>query len=341
MSTARMNYEAKLTRALSALGVFSKEKFKIIDVGVSGGFGDCWNPFYPHIVAYGFDPLVKEIERLKQESSNPDYHFYDFFVTCRGLKEIDEEIKRKSNDPFGRTSAIAAIKLLNIDYAKKYYDATGEGKYTDKYITIDEFCEESSLADVDLIKIDTDGHDFMALKGAERSLHSCNVLGVLIEAQFHGIPHEDANTWANIDRFLRFKGFSLFDIEIHRYSRAALPKRFVHKLPAQTYTGQVMWGDAIYFRDAMIDNYEDIWKVNLSLIKLLKLACLYEIFGLDDCTAELLIKYADRLKEIIDVKACLNLITPNSRTNSGIVDPNAYSNYIKLFRQYVREYLGK
>ena len=73
------------------------------------------------------------------------------------------------------------------------------------------------------------------------------MLGLGVEVQFHGPVSSEANLFSNVDRFLRGFGFGLFDLDVHRYSRGALPAEFVYDLPAQTTTGQVLWGEAIYF----------------------------------------------------------------------------------------------
>ena len=65
-------------------------------------------------------------------------------------------------------------------------------------------------------------HDLEVLMGA-RGLLEAGVLGLLVEVQLQGASHEYANTFANIDRYLRHLGFSLFDVELYRYSRSALP----------------------------------------------------------------------------------------------------------------------
>ena len=72
---------------------------------------------------------------------------------------------------------------------------------------------------------------------------------------------------------------------------ADLPADFVLDVPAQTVTGQISWGEAIYFRDLGDPGYESMWSFRPSAIDVLKLMCLFEIFGLPDCAAELILKY--------------------------------------------------
>jgi hypothetical protein len=66
----------------------------------------------------------------------------------------------------------------------------------------------------------------------------------------------------------------------------------------------------IYLRDGASEDYRTVWVEDLSVTKLLKLACLYELFQLPDRAAELIFVYRDRLKALVDPTILLNLLTP-------------------------------
>ena len=111
----------------------------------------------------------------------------------------------------------------------------------------------------------------------------------MIEAQFQGYPHDYANVFANLDRFLRAHGFALYDLDRNRYTRGSLPGLFELDITAQTLTGQALWGDALYFRDLAHPHYETLWNYSVTRARLLKLVALFDLFGLPDCAAELLL----------------------------------------------------
>src|SRR5206468_612605 len=114
-------------------------------------------------------------------------------------------------------------------------------------------------------------------------LREAPVAGVQVEATFHGPLHPQAQGFGNVDRFLREAGFSLFDMETSRYSRAALPSRFAGNLPGATEKGQLWWGDFLYFRDFGDPAYERNWSCRVTPDKALKLACCFELYDLADC----------------------------------------------------------
>jgi FkbM family methyltransferase len=326
MNTPRIKGDPKLTKSLVVKGVLQSSPLGLVDVGASGGIDYYWNVFDTCLRAVGFDPLIKEVERLNAIHQNGNQRYYPNLVGYKRYNELVPPGHVAQPSLYERTSATRAQQLVRCDYARTYYDQTGKGLFAEDLIELDEFFLRTHPMDVDFVKIDTDGSDYQVLLGAQELLVRSPVLGVAVECQFHGPVHDAGNTFANIDRLLRQAGFSLFDMEVYRYSRAALPKPFVYRIPAQTTAGQLLWADALYFRDAGGPGYEATWSVPLSEQKILKLACVLEIFGLEDCTAELLVKYRDRLAAQIDVDACLDLITPALEGQRP-----SYGGYLKRF----------
>jgi FkbM family methyltransferase len=316
MGTPRIRYNPPLTADLVARGAFAGEPFSVIDVGASGGIETHWQVFGDFLTAVGFDPLTAEVDRLAA-GSPPGIRYEAARVTCRDRQTTRadqvyaQSVRYHDNQPFPRTSAARAIAIAKVDYPATVYDPSGQGTVTQRTITLDEFYEQHGRPNVDYLKIDTDGHDYYVLRGARRLFDGASVLGVCVECQFHGPVHHHANVFSNIDRFLRARGFSLFDIEVHRYSRGILPKPFMYALPAQTRGGQVLAGDALYARDAGDPEYEKKWGVTLPPLKLLKLACMFEIFGMEDCAAEVLVNHRKRLAASIEVERSLDLLTPS------------------------------
>jgi len=307
--------------------------FFLVDVGASGGIEPHWSAFGSHLRAVGFDPLVNEVQRLNDLNKSPKIKYEEGFITCPEWKELtgaptsEELIRLKDNQIQDRTSSVLAQQVAKIDYAKERFNSNSEVVYSKHHLVLDEFFPAERQAEIDFFKVDTDGHDFQVLRGAEKILRSGHVLGLSVEAQLHGALGEKSNTFANIDTFLRGMGYSLFDLEVYRYSRGTLPAPFVYDITAQTLRGQVSWGEAVYFRDFGHPDYEAMWEYEPSEAKMLKLACLFELFGLADCAAELLIKYKRRFESLANSERLLDLLTP---TLQGSVV--GYEKYMKAFR---------
>ena len=89
-----------------------------------------------------------------------------------------------------------------------------------------------------------------------------------------------------------------------------------------------MQGDAVYLRDGASPAYELVWGEPLADAKLVKLACLYELFRLPDCAVELLLTHRARLERLIDVDHALDLLTPPLRGREV------------SYREYVADFTG-
>jgi FkbM family methyltransferase len=289
--------------------------FRLLDVGCSGGIDARWHAFGDLLHAVGFDPLVAEIERLNATNEHPGITYEAAFVTCRNYDQLfppelrNDPIASRNNDPFPRVSAAAAQSRLQVSFVQEVFNSGADVVLTDRVLTLDDYVGADHRAEVDFVKIDTDGHDIEVILGAESIVAAGGLIGLLVEAPYHGPTHEFANVFSNIDRILRRWGFTLFNITTNRYSRTQLPAPFLLDLAAQTTFGQVVWGDALYFRDIGFPHYERLWPAySITRERVLKLACLFDIFNLPDCAAELLINRGDfftvrEREELLDLLA--------------------------------------
>jgi len=304
--------------------------FFLLDVGCSGGIEQRWRIFGDRLRAIGFDPLVAEIDRLNAANANAGVSYVAAFVTCRDYDTLfprelrSDRIASKNDDPFQRVSAVAAQDRFEVSYVQDVFNAGAPVVMTERTVSLDDVIEPHDRPHVDFLKIDTDGHDIEAVLGAKAIMAAGGILGLKVEVQLHGPIHPYANTFANIDRVLRERGFTLFDLATYRYSRKHLPAPFLFDLAAQTTSGQVVWGDAVYFRDLGSLDYERMWAYEITPERVLKLASLFDLFELPDCAAELLVNRSS-LVPADDHGRLLDLLA------SG--EPGSYAAHIGLFEQ--------
>lgn len=110
-------------------------------------------------------------------------------------------------------------------------------------VTVDRL--DTCLADLpewmpDFIKTDVEGADLDVLKGSEKAL--AGALGLQVEAAFVE-RNVGAALFADIDSFLRARGFTLFQLIREHWVRT-------NKLLGPRSRPQLIWADVIYFRDA-------------------------------------------------------------------------------------------
>lgn len=319
---------------MSRLGMEGNDFF-LVDVGASGGIEGHWKAFGDKFRAVGFDPLVKEVERLNAVSINPKVRYESAFVLCSDdpcpvSKGQEDKIRFKDNQPFARSSAQFAYKTKSIDFVKEQFNSGQEVKFSDRRVQLDDYFPSSDYDSIDFIKVDTDGHDLPVLLGARKILEKGSVLGLSVEAQFHGPVSDKANLFSNIDAYLRGLGFSLFDLEVYRYSRASLPARFSYSIAANTIAGQALWGEAVYFRDLGDPDYPRMWNYTPKESKVLKLACLFEIFGMPDCAAELIKTFEGRFPSLTNTSEYLDALTPTLQGKNV-----TYQEYMQAFHDHM------
>ena len=322
--------EAVLAERVIAGRLWGSSPFFLLDVGCSGGIEQRWHVFGNSLRAVGFDPLVTEIDRLNAANTQAGVSYVAAFVTAHEYERLfprqqrDDLIASKNDDPFQRVSAVAAQSRAEVSYVQEVFNAGAPVVMSDRTVALDDAVDASERAHVDFLKIDTDGHDIEAVLGADAIMAAGGILGLKVEVQLHGAIHPYANTFANIDRVLRERGFTLFDLTTYRYSRSHLPAPFVFDIAAQTTSGQVVWGDAIYFRDLGSLDYERMWTYEITPERVLKLACLFDLFDLPDCAAELLVNRGAFLQP--DVRdSLLDLLATG--------EPGSYKQHVAAFEK--------
>jgi FkbM family methyltransferase len=306
----------RLSTLLYGEKAHDREPVTVFDIGCSGGVGTEWEIFGTALRVVGFDPLVSEIERLRQAEQRPNVSYEAAFVGLNPTQEKDRnthDSKLSARDKFfpdleARSSAVRATDILSYDYKKEVFNAGAERIYSSSRISLDEFCRRRPLTGVDILKTDTDGYDLEVLIGAQNVLES-SILAASIECFFDRPRSSYANTFSNVDRFMTGKGFYLFDIRPRTYTRAALPGPFQYDIFAQTSGGAPVWADVLYLRDLASADYEGLFGFEASEERIIKTACFLEARGLPDCAAELISNRADRLS--YPIEQMLDLLVPD------------------------------
>lgn len=95
--------------------------------------------------------------------------------------------------------------------------------------TIDEYCRANSIGRVDVIKLDLQGYDFLALKGAMASLDKATV--VLVEVLFKEI-YQGCHCFHDVLGLMREAGFGIYTLCGIQYGNAS----------------ELLWADAIFVK---------------------------------------------------------------------------------------------
>ena len=294
-----------LTHTLSSLKLLCSNPFTLIDIGCSKGIESYWRSLGDAFRAYCVDVDEMEILRLREMETHPYIKYY-----CKPIglpREHPMVISRSgrgplSNNPWSRLSTAWGAEIISPASVA----GTAGTSNLPLPISISDFAMKEGVDDIDFIKIDIDGDDYCALLSCDDLIARHDILGFHLEVNFFGSIDETDNTFHNTDRFMRSRGYQLFDLSTRRYSRRDLPSPFVIRGLSPTRWGAVVQGDALYVKDKAVEVDATATAPN----KILKLAAVFEIFGLADCAAEILNLHRNRLSSIVDIDNLLNLLTP-------------------------------
>ncbi len=312
-------------RHIVSSGALESDPFVLIDVGCALGIDPAWRLFDPSLLARGLDPQIDECARLNAAESNPNIKYHPAFIgfdadhPLHTQHAVPDGAAHAYFNSFTRTSAYRAVaRSLAVEHdapeAVVATDHWAEQNLAAERLALSEFLAREGIHSVDFVKIDTDGSDLEAAMSCEAAVRPLGILGFLIESPFVGTHEPGDNTFHNIDRYMKEQGFVLFGMTVNTYSRAVLPRTFVYKAPYQTRGGQPIWGDMLYLRDAASTQYEAVWGPGLTVAKLLKLVCLFELFDLPDCAAEVLLVHRSPLAAAVNPDELLDLLTPPLRS---------------------------
>jgi FkbM family methyltransferase len=311
------------------------DHFTLIDIGCSSGIDAAWREFGSCLRAFGFDPNLREVKRLQATERLQGIEYVAVFVGApTGQKDADA-IRTNAFTARNPWARLSVVKTLELRASKEMSaeEKTHLNEWTqvpladpDQPLVLQEFLKERGIDDVDFIKIDVDGADFIILRSLQNVLANARVLGVCIEVNYFGSADEGTHTFHNVDRLLKSAGFELFDLTTRHYSMAALPAPYVYTVPAQSQWGRILQGDAIYFRDLAAPENADL-AASMQPSKLAKLVALFAMFGLPDCAADLLVHFQSRLSGHLDTQRCLETLVQQAAPGGKMT----YAKYMQEF----------
>lgn len=292
-----------------------------MDIGARGGVSEQWRPIAHLARVIGFEPDPAECDRLNASATGMEFHpcalhsspgEHVFYLTesdfCHGFRPCDPKY-------FGRFPNAINNRV--------------RGQLRVRADSLDNFAAAAGLDHIDFIKIDTEGSELDILRGGHTSLGSRRVLGLLVEVWWD--PRlKNQPSFAEMDSFIREQGFTFFDLECQRYPRNSLPVgrmarasgttsrfRFLrrvagalsHRTPYR-HDGQILTGDALYFRDPVWDLREGACSFDWNDQTILRLVGLLDLYGYPDFAIEILDFYRERFARPVDVDGLLDALVP-------------------------------
>lgn len=182
----------------------------IVAIDVGANVGDTCRRItqeFPHAIVHALEPVSDVFRTLEERTADmPGVKRYQIGVS-------DREGTVKFNVTKNRwCSSILPPSELGKAYYGEWYEV--ERQEEARIVRLDDWAKQQGIDQIDILKIDVQGLELAALRGAEALLSVGGERGVKAincEAQLVA-EYEGAATFAEIDLYLRSKGFTLHQI---------------------------------------------------------------------------------------------------------------------------------
>ena len=238
----------------------------IADVGASNGTDPRWGNFTSHYQGILFEPDPRAYEALQKDNKQN----LTVLNTALGdsARIVDFHLCKKQE--------VSSVYLPNMEYLAKFPDSHRFEVTRDVSIetdTLDNQLQEKQIAEIDFIKIDTQGYELSILQGGTSYLK--NAVGMELEVEFAQM-YENQPLFADVDHFARDLGFELIDLKRYFWKRK-------DSVNTGDQKGQLVFGDALYFRSP-----EQILLIDsITAEKIVRSICVYLVYGYVDLAQSL------------------------------------------------------
>jgi len=194
----------------------------IFDVGAYiGEVTATYKSIFPNATIYCFEPFEDSFQKLMRLSSDKSIKPYQMAVSDtvgRTKLHVNVDLSCNSFSPIAKHSV-------------RYYPKAAENTEVVEVntTTIDHFCDTERIPHIDILKLDVEGAEIKALKGAHNKLSKQAISIIYTEVMF--IPHyQDGCLVHELTAFLSQYNYTLFNL--YHLKRAK--------------NGQLRWGNAIF-----------------------------------------------------------------------------------------------
>lgn len=180
-----------------------KDNCTIFDIGANKGQSiERFRKIFPNSIIHSFEPNKAEFEIINKKYQN------DKKIIINNIA-IGDKIEKKNFFITALSGTSSFNKLnLNTQWIKKrssQYNTSIEG-YTKKVVevdvlTLDQYCKNNSIDNIDIVKIDTQGYEDKILGGSSEILEKNIVKMIELEVMFDDV-YERHLSFSDIEKYL-------------------------------------------------------------------------------------------------------------------------------------------
>jgi FkbM family methyltransferase len=287
--------------------------FVLVDIGVQGGIHPRWEALGDQLQVYGFDALEEAIRPLAAQAKPRRRYF------AQALGDEDGE----------RTLYVPSVSESSSLYAptdqSRYAVAPGvhdqQSRRTVAISRLDTLVARGVVPPPDFIKIDCEGAEPEILAGARATLALSGTLGVEIETNFNVSPVlPQTHFWA-CHRALLPARLLLFDLAFERapFQSFAETAARLHRPPARLASiSRPSTFNVLLCRDFVLerrspDSFPAPPGPAPAADQLIKLAIIFELYGMLDAAYDVLAAFPDALNDRFSTEHAASLLVPGWR----------------------------
>ncbi len=267
------------------------ESFRLIDVGVRGGFHDRWQAFGDHLELWGFDALYEDgVAPLIAANKYPGRIRY---LHCAlGDKDETRPFRYYRENP--SSSHFAAANGTDV------IDENWIQVPTRRLDTL--FSDGTIGPAIDFMKLDAETYEIEILKGAGETLSRSGILGIESESHFFRTPRHPRSHFVELYEQLAPYDMTVYDLGIVRQPKPTLSNGFPQEIIGGRYVmrpiGRILVCDCLFLSDAFKDAAV---QGTCTVDRLLKMIAIAELYGLQDISLSILFDNRSLLANRLDV----------------------------------------
>ena len=222
--TIKKFFEARILRVIDILpngGIVT-----LIDIGAAGEIQPRWKPFSKKLKYLGFEPDKRSRDTLNNKKND----FLEYMIFPYALADIKKNVSLYlCRKPTG-----SSLYEPNTNFLANFPDAERLDVISKDFLSVIPI-DSLDIKDADFIKIDIQGGELSALKGANLLLE--RILGLELEVEFIDL-YKSQPLFGDICNHLSDKGFEFIDfVNLSRWERSA-----------HNSFGQCIFGDGLFLR---------------------------------------------------------------------------------------------
>jgi FkbM family methyltransferase len=180
----------------------------IFDIGANVGQSiDRFRSLFSDSIIYSFEPDKFTFQTLQESHSGDGLHAFEIALGDKpGKAKLYLNTSKDMNS------------LLNSEIPQW---GQRDGEYEVTVSTVDKFCEENDVMQIDLLKTDTQGFELQVLKGCSRMMLEKRINLVAMEVIFSNM-YEGISPFDEVYKFMLNSGFRLVSFyEFHHFNQLA------------------------------------------------------------------------------------------------------------------------